>query len=161
LWGLIDLVPGQKYHAEVVAQASPRGVVGSSLWHEHSHHMLIAETSKALAVAQDLAEAEPELLFFVVVSDALDLGDEDCSFCLPGKIEVWLPRVPGPRFNTGLSQRPSQLVLSVGVPPEAALNKSWINCERLSLGRQRAYLGLSVCDAKRWCRGVTLLVCAW
>ena len=46
--------------------------------------MLIAETPKALAVAQDLAEAEPKLLFFVVVGDALDLGDEDCSLLLPG-----------------------------------------------------------------------------
>lgn len=34
---------------------------------------------EGLAVAQDLAEAEPKLLFLVVVRDALDLGDEDCS----------------------------------------------------------------------------------
>lgn len=158
---MIDLVPGQQYHAEVMAQVSPRGIAESSLGHEHSHHALIAETQKTLTVAQDLAEAEPKLLFFVVVRDALDLGDEDCSPRLPGKIEVWLLGMPGPRFNTGLSQHPSQLVLSVGVPLEAPLNKSWINCERLPLGRQRAYMGLSVCGAKRWCREATLIVWAW
>ena len=63
VWRIIDLVPRQQHDAEVLAQVSPRGVMGRSLWHEHSHHVLIAETLKTLAVAQDLAEAEPKLLF--------------------------------------------------------------------------------------------------
>lgn len=38
---------------------------------------------KTVAVAEYLAEAEAEL-FFVVVGEALDLGDEDGVTCLPG-----------------------------------------------------------------------------
>ena len=64
-----------------------------------------------------MTETEPELLFFVVVRDALDLGDEDCSIGLPGEIEALLPWIPGPRFETSLSQHTCQVVLSVGVPP--------------------------------------------
>jgi hypothetical protein len=69
LWGLIDFVPAQEYHAEVVAQVPPGGVVGVPFQHERSHNALVAEAQEALAVAQDLAEAEPELLFFDVVGD--------------------------------------------------------------------------------------------
>jgi hypothetical protein len=58
-----------------MAQASPGGIAWCSFRHEHGHHPLIAEIPKALVVAQDLAKAQPELLFFVVVGDALDLGE--------------------------------------------------------------------------------------
>src|SRR5262249_31785240 len=77
-----------------------------------------------------------------------------------GKVEVGLSGVPGPGFNSGLPEDLGQLVLSVGVPSEAMLDKSWVDCERLRLGRQRAYLGLSVCGAERWCRDPALMVCA-
>lgn len=68
--------------------------------------------------------------------------------------------MPGLRFNASLPQHPGQLVLRVGVPPQAALNKSWIDRERLPLGRQLAYLGLPVRGAERWCRDATLIACA-
>jgi hypothetical protein len=47
---MIDRVPAQQHDAEVLAQVSPRGVTGSSLWHEHSHHALIAEALKLVRV---------------------------------------------------------------------------------------------------------------
>src|SRR5262249_9118152 len=147
--------------AKVIAQVFPGGVLGSSLRHEHSHNAFLAEASKTLAVAEDLAEAEPKLLFLVFVCDALDLGDKDCSFCLPCEIEVWLAWLPGPRFDAGPSQDLCQLVLSVGMPLETAFDKSWIDCEWLSIAWQWAYLGFSVCYAKRWCRDGTVILCAW
>lgn len=70
-----------------------------SFWHENGHDVFVAEPSKAVAVTQHLAETEPELLFFVLVRDALDLRHEDGAFRLPGKVEVRLVRKPGTRFN--------------------------------------------------------------
>ena len=48
-----------------------------------------------MAVAQHLAEAEAELFFLVVVSDALDLGDEGGVARLPGQVEIRFVRQAG------------------------------------------------------------------
>jgi len=73
-----------------MAQVSPRAVVRCSFWHENGHDAFVTEPSKAVVVLQHLAQTEPELLFFVLVRDALDFGDEDGSFGLPSQVEVRL-----------------------------------------------------------------------
>jgi hypothetical protein len=87
-----------------MAQLSPGGVAGSSLRHQHGHNTIVAEMSKTVAISQYLAEAEPKLFFFVVIRDALNLGNEDRSFCLPGKIEVRLTGKAGSWLDASLSQ---------------------------------------------------------
>ena len=57
-----------------------------------------------MTVAQDLTETEPELFFFVVVGDALDLGDEDRPAGLPGQIEIWLVGEPRSRVDARMPQ---------------------------------------------------------
>ena len=82
-----------------------------------------------MAVAQHLAEAEPELFFLVVVGDALDLGDEDGALCLPGEVEVRLVRQPGTRFDPRLAQDLRELVLGIGMALEAALDQRRVDGE--------------------------------
>jgi hypothetical protein len=82
-----DLVSGQQYHAKVIAQLTPGRVAGAPLRHEHSHNAFIAKVPETIPVLQDLAKTQPELVLFVVVRDALDLGDEYDALVLPGKIK--------------------------------------------------------------------------
>ena len=82
-----------------MAQVGPGGVAGWSFWHENGHDAVVAEAPEAVAVPQHLAESEPELLFLVLVGDALDFGDEDGALGLPGQVEIRLVREPGPRFD--------------------------------------------------------------
>jgi hypothetical protein len=104
LWGALDLVLGQQYYSEFVTQVFPGGVAGSSLWRQHSHNVIVAEALKTVAISQYLAQAEPKLFFFVVIRDALDLGNEDRSFYLPGNIEVGFTGKAGSRLDASLSQ---------------------------------------------------------
>ena len=82
----------------------------------------MAEFPEAVTIPEHLAETEPELLFFVLVRDALYLGDKDGAFCLPGKVKVRLVRKPGPRFNPCLAKDLCQRVLGVCMAFEAALD---------------------------------------
>jgi hypothetical protein len=82
----------------------------------------VTEFPEAVTIPEHLAQAQPELLFFVLVRDALDLGDEDGAFRLPGKVEVRLVRKPGARFNSCLAKNPCQSVLGVCMAFEAALD---------------------------------------
>ena len=53
---------------------------------EYSDGARVSESFETLAGAQDLAEVKPQLTFFVVVTAAFDLGDEDSSVRLPGEV---------------------------------------------------------------------------
>jgi hypothetical protein len=65
---------------------------------------MMAEGSKTVAILEYLAQAKPKLLFFVVICDAFNLGDEDRSFCLPGNIEVGLAGKSRSWLDASLSQ---------------------------------------------------------
>ena len=131
-----------------MAQVDPGEVTRRALWYQDGHDVFVAEFSEAVAVSQYLAEAQPELLFFILVRDALDLGDEDGFFGFPGKVEVRLVREPGTRFNPCPAEDLRQLVLGVGMALEAALDKGRINREWLPLARQGAYRSFPVFRTK-------------
>ena len=92
---------------------------------------MVVPALEALAVAQDLAEAEAELFFLVVVGDALDLGDEGGVARLPGQVEV-RARAAGGTGVSGLRAEDSrELVLCIGMPAQAALDNGGVGGEGL------------------------------
>jgi hypothetical protein len=137
-----------------VAKLLPGGVAGRTFRHKDGHHLSVAELAKAVAVSQHLTEAQPELLFFVLIGDALDLGDKDCSVCLPGEVEVRLVGEPGPRLDACQPQDACQRVLGGCVPVETSLDKagSTVNgCRSVGNGLN---LGFPVRGAERpGCQG--------
>lgn len=151
-WRLSELASAKQHHAELVAQVVPSGIARRPLGHEDGNNVGVSKPLEAMAVAQYLAEAEPELSFFVLVGDALDLGDEHRSVVLPGKVEVGLLGQPGARFDSGGPQGLSELVLCVCVALEAALDKCGIDEKRFSVPRQGGDLGFAVRGAQRRCR---------
>jgi len=116
----------------------------STFWHENGHDVVVAEPPEAVAVPQYLAESEPELLFFVLVRDALDLGDEDGAFGLPSQVEVRLVWEPGSRFDPRLAKDFRELILGVGMAFEPTLDQGRINREWLPLARQGAHRSFAV-----------------
>jgi hypothetical protein len=123
--------------------------VRCSFWHENGHDVVVAEPSKAVAVPQHLAETEPELLFFILVRDAFDFGDEDGAVSLPGQVEVRLVREPGTRLDPRLAKDVRERILGVGMALEPAFDKGRINREWLPLARQGADFSFPVLRAKR------------
>jgi hypothetical protein len=61
------------------------------------------ECQKPLPVAEHLAETEPELCFFVVGGDALDLRDENGPVLLPCQVEVRPWRQAAAWFDSGIT----------------------------------------------------------
>ena len=104
---------------------------------------------ETLAVKQDLAEAEPELFFFIVVGDALDLGDVDGSVGLLSEVVVRLVAEPRSRVDACLPQGLRQRVLGVGVALQGALDQGRTDGEWLPFTRQEADVGFSVFGPER------------
>ena len=85
----------EQHHPKLAAQILPGRVAWCALGNQHGHDALVAESFEVVAIPQDLAEPEAELLFLVIVGDAFDFRDEDRSADLPGEIEVRLAGEPG------------------------------------------------------------------
>ena len=102
------------------------------------------ECRQALPVAEYLAETEPELYFFVVGGDALHFRHEDGLVLLPCQVEVRFWRQAGARFDPGVTEYASELVLGVGVSSQAPFDQRRINAERVSASGQVGYPCLAV-----------------
>ena len=119
-------------YLELAAKIFPGGVARNALRHEHGHDAFVAELFKAVPVAKDLAQAEPELLLFVVVGDALDLGDEHSPVCFPCQVEIWFLGQPRAWFDSGAAKGPRELILSTCMAPQAPLYERRVDCEWLA-----------------------------
>ena len=91
------------------------------------------ECRQALPVAEYLAETEPELMFLVLGGHALDFRDEDGAVLLPCQVKVRSRWQAAAGFDSGVAKNASQLVLGVGVSPQApfASAGSTLNGSRL------------------------------
>jgi hypothetical protein len=87
-----------------------------ALGHEDGDDALTPEFCEVLPVAQYLAEAEPELLFLVGVGDAPDFRHVDDPAVLPRQVEARFRRLSGARFDPGVAQYGSEIVLADGRP---------------------------------------------
>ena len=125
-----------KHHAELLTEVAPGGIAWCALGYQDGHGMGISEPLKAVAVAEYLAQAEPELRLFVLVGDALDLGDEDGPVRLQGKIEVWLLGAPS---SGARSRRPEEVRANSfwvsACPLRPRSTRAGSTGERLPLGR--------------------------
>jgi hypothetical protein len=83
--GLVEIAAVEQDYQEVITQVCPRWVTRRPFGYEDGHDFRVAHALKTVAVPQHLAEAQAELLFLVVVGDALDFGDEGGIACLPGR----------------------------------------------------------------------------
>ena len=69
----------EQHHPKLAAQILPGRVAWCALGNQHGHDALVAESFEVVAIPQDLAQPEAELLFLVIVGDAFDFGDKDRS----------------------------------------------------------------------------------
>ena len=83
------------------------------------------EGLETVAVPEDLAEAEAELAFFVLVRDALDFSDIDNVAHLPRKVEVRFSRFAATWLDSSLGQSNCEFVLCICVTLEAAFDEAW------------------------------------
>jgi hypothetical protein len=118
--------------------------VWDALRNEHSDDAVVSQGKKALTIAQYLAETQTQLSLFVVVCDALDLGDVRMSVSFPSQIEVGLVRTPRPRLQSRRSQNPCKLVLSVCVTSKPALDEPRVDGERFTFERRGTYHRLPI-----------------